>query len=135
MPRLRARLRSRMHPRLAGLRGRPMMINVWAQWCGPCRQEAPFLREIAEEQTELQVIGIDFRDPYPDRALEYAEAVGWTFPQVQDADQGLAALQITAPPITLFVRPDGSIAARHAGAFTSTEEIRDLLAEHLGVTR
>ncbi len=122
--------------RLAGLRGRPMMINVWAQWCGPCRQEAPFLREVAAgDDSDLQIIGIDFRDPYPDLALEYAEAAGWTFPQLQDADQGLAALQITAPPVTLFVRADGSIAARHAGAFTSSDQIRGLLADHLGVAR
>ena len=33
--------------RLAGLRGKPMMINVWAQWCGPCREEAPYLAEVA----------------------------------------------------------------------------------------
>src|SRR5687767_2173764 len=34
--------------RLAGLRGQPMMINVWAQWCGPCREEAPYISEVAE---------------------------------------------------------------------------------------
>ena len=36
--------------RLAGLRGQPMMINVWAQWCGPCREEAPFISEVANDQ-------------------------------------------------------------------------------------
>ena len=34
--------------RLAGLRGKPMMINVWAQWCGPCREEAPYLAEVRQ---------------------------------------------------------------------------------------
>ena len=36
--------------RLAGLRGKPMMINVWAQWCGPCREEAPYLTEVATHE-------------------------------------------------------------------------------------
>ena len=52
--------------RLAGLRGEPMMINVWAQWCGPCREEAPYISEVAAaNESELMILGIDYNDPRP----------------------------------------------------------------------
>jgi cytochrome c biogenesis protein CcmG, thiol:disulfide interchange protein DsbE len=122
--------------RLAGLRGKPMMINVWAQWCGPCREEAPYLAEVAAtNQSDLMIMGIDHADPRPDLAIEFAQLSTWTYPQLADPDIVLrAALQITGPPQTFFVRPDGTIAYRHAGPFKSASEIRDLADNHLGVT-
>jgi cytochrome c biogenesis protein CcmG, thiol:disulfide interchange protein DsbE len=122
--------------RLAGLRGKPMMINVWAQWCGPCREEAPYLAEVAAaNQSDLIIVGIDHADPRPDLALEFAQLSSWTYPQIADPDVVLRTeLQITGPPQTFFVRPDGTIAYRHAGPFGSAAEIRDLAEKHLGVT-
>jgi cytochrome c biogenesis protein CcmG, thiol:disulfide interchange protein DsbE len=122
--------------RLAGLRGKPMMINVWAQWCEPCREEAPYLAEVAAaNKSDLMIMGIDHADPRPDLAIEFAQLSTWTYPQLADPDVVLrAALQITGPPQTFFVRPDGTIAYRHAGPFTSAAEIRDLADKHLGVT-
>jgi cytochrome c biogenesis protein CcmG/thiol:disulfide interchange protein DsbE len=122
--------------RLAGLRGKPMMINVWAQWCGPCREEAPYLTEVAAaNHSDLIIVGIDHADPRPDLAIEFAQLSSWTYPQLADPDVVLRAeLQITGPPQTFFVRPDGTIAYRHAGPFRSAAEIRDLADKHLGVT-
>jgi cytochrome c biogenesis protein CcmG/thiol:disulfide interchange protein DsbE len=122
--------------RLAGLRGKPMMINIWAQWCEPCRAEAPYLAEVATtNKSDLIVVGIDHADPRPDLAIEFAQLSSWTYPQVADPDVVLrSALQITGPPQTFFIRPDGTIAYRHAGPFKSAQEIRDLAQQHLGVT-
>ena len=122
--------------RLAGLRGKPMMINVWAQWCGPCREEAPYLTEVATtNKSDLQIIGIDHDDPRPELAIEFAQLSTWRYPQLADPDLVLrSALQISGPPQTFFVRPDGTIAFRHAGQFHSAAEIRDLARQHLGVT-
>ncbi|HMI34571.1 MAG TPA: TlpA disulfide reductase family protein [Propionibacteriaceae bacterium] len=122
--------------RLAGLRGKPMMINVWAQWCGPCREEAPYLAEVAAaNQSDLIIVGIDHADPRPDLAIEFAQLSAWTYPQLADPDVVLRAeLRITGPPQTFFVRPDGTIAYRHAGPFSSAAEIRNLADKHLGVT-
>jgi cytochrome c biogenesis protein CcmG, thiol:disulfide interchange protein DsbE len=124
--------------RLAGLRGRPMMINIWAQWCPPCQDEAPFIAEVANanaNQSELMIMGVDYDDPRPDRAIEFARVLGWRFPQLVDQDKVLAGpLQLSGPPVTLFVRADGTIAYRHSGAFRSAEQIRTEARQHLGVT-
>jgi cytochrome c biogenesis protein CcmG, thiol:disulfide interchange protein DsbE len=122
--------------RLAGLRGKPMMINVWAQWCEPCRQEAPYLAEVAAtNKSDLMILGIDHGDPRPDLAIEFAQLSTWTYPQMADPDVELRAeLQVVGPPQTFFVRPDGTIAYRHTGPFSSAAEIRDLADKHLGIT-
>jgi thiol-disulfide isomerase/thioredoxin len=124
------------HVRLAGLRGAPMLINVWAQWCPPCREEAPYLAEVAgTDPRELLILGIDYADPRPDYAIEFAQISDWRYPQLVDPDQTLAApLRLSAgPPQTLFVDAEGTIVYRHAGPFDSSEEIRRLVREHLGV--
>jgi thiol-disulfide isomerase/thioredoxin len=122
--------------RLAGLRGKPMMINIWAQWCGPCREEAPYLADVATtNKSELMILGIDHADPQPALAIEFAQLSTWTYPQLADPDVVLrAALQITGPPQTFLVRPDGTIAYRHAGPFKSADEIRGLVRQHLGIS-
>jgi cytochrome c biogenesis protein CcmG/thiol:disulfide interchange protein DsbE len=122
--------------RLAGLRGRPMMINVWAQWCGPCRQEAPYLAKFAQETdpSQLLILGVNFDDPRPDLALEFAQVTSWKFPQLQDADATLReSLQISGPPQTFFVTADGIITYRNVAPFKSTRQIRDIVKERLGV--
>jgi cytochrome c biogenesis protein CcmG, thiol:disulfide interchange protein DsbE len=122
--------------RLAGLRGRPMMINVWAQWCGPCREEAPFISAVAAANTSnLMIMGIDYEDPRPELAIEFAQLSAWTFPQLVDREKTLAGpLQITGPPQTFFVRADGTIAGRHVGPFRSAEQIRTQAEQYLGVS-
>lgn len=122
--------------RLAGLRGTPMLINVWGQWCGPCREEAPYLSEVANgKHPGLLILGIDYDDPRPDYAIEFAQLSKWRYPQLADPERKLAGpLKVSAgPPQTLFVDADGVIVYRHAGPFTSAAQIRDLVREHLGV--
>ena len=122
--------------RLAGLRGRPMIVNVWAQWCGPCREEAPFLADVASAgRSDVLVLGIDHADNDPARALEFARVASWRYPQIQDQDLVLRRdLQVAALPQTLFVRADGTLAHRHRSPFRSAEQIRELSQRHLGVT-
>jgi thiol-disulfide isomerase/thioredoxin len=122
--------------RLAGLRGTPMLINVWGQWCLPCRQEAPALTGIATSpHPGLLLLGIDYDDPRPDYAIEWAQLAKWRYPQLADPDRTLAApLKVAAgPPQTLFVDGGGVIVFRHAGPFTSADQIRELVRTHLDV--
>lgn len=119
--------------RLSGLRG-PLLVNLWAQWCPGCREEAPYLAQVADRGSALRVLGVDHADPQPALALTFAERAGWTYPQLYDADLVFRTrLQVTALPVTFFVRDDGTIAGRHAGAFTSVDQIEQESRRLLGV--
>lgn len=122
--------------RLAGLRGKPLVINVWAQWCGPCRQEAPYLTEAAALAGDrVQFLGIDFVDPRPDLAVEFADQAGWRYPQLVDPDKAIAPdLHIVGPPQTILVTAEGRVAHRHPGPVTSTGHLNELIRTHLEVT-
>ena len=120
---------------LAGLARKPTIVNVWAQWCGPCREESPFLREGLAELDDVSFLGIDYNDPLPDWAIEFAGLVGWLYPHVMDQDKELQVpLKVPGVPSTYFVAEDGTIAYVHPGAFESTEQLKDMAAEHLGVS-
>lgn len=118
---------------LAGLPREPMVVNFWAQWCGPCREESLFLTEAAEAEEGVSFVGINYQDPQPDWAIEFAGLVGWTYPHIQDMERTLqTSLQVPGLPITLFVDADGRVVGRHLGGIASTEELRELIDEHLG---
>lgn len=122
--------------RLAGLRGTPLVVNVWAQWCPPCRQEAPHLTEASQQLAgRVAFLGIDYNDPRPELAIAFADEAGWRYPQVTDEDRAVQPpFQLVGPPMTLFVTADGRIAHRHPGMVTSTEQLLQLVTQHLGVS-
>ncbi len=122
--------------RLAGLRGKPMVVNVWAQWCGPCRAEAPHLADVAEEAGDkLTMVGIDYDDPQPGYAIEFAQLAGWHFPQLVDRDRSLAeSIPFQGPPQTFLVDAEGKIVYHQSGQLASDDQLRNLIHDHLGLT-
>lgn len=121
---------------LAQLRGRPMVINVWAQWCGPCRQEAPAFAQLAKRAGDrVRVLGIDLDDPDPAAAIEFARASGWTYPHLVDATSQLKSkMAMAGIPITLFVDAEGRVVLRRTGGIESPDELLGLVKDYLGVT-
>lgn len=117
---------------LAGLRGTPVVLNVWASWCPPCRAEMPLITDLAADAGDsLVVLGVDVDDD-PQAAAEFAAAAGLA--SVIDAESlTRVTLGWTGPPVTYFVRADGVIAHTSYGAIPDEATLRDLVATHLGV--
>ena len=103
--------------RLAELRGKVVLINFWASWCGPCRQEMPILDRIHQryEPTGFSVIGINVESD-PTKARKIADRAGLEFPLVLDQDQQVSkAYDVQAMPYTVLVDRDGKVRYIHAG--------------------
>ena len=102
---------------LASLRGRPIILNFWASWCGPCRDEFPLLRRRAAElgPDDLQIVGVLFRDQ-AEPARSFARQFDADWPTVLDPDGALARRYlVVAPPQSYFIDLDGVVRAIHIG--------------------
>ncbi len=116
---------------LSTLRG-PLVVNLWAQWCLPCRAELPYFARL--HKAGVDVLGVDFQDTQPELALSLAADSGVGYPSVADVEGSLRApLRVVGMPTTLFVDADGRVTARLAQEFTSYAELADAVREHLGV--
>jgi cytochrome c biogenesis protein CcmG/thiol:disulfide interchange protein DsbE len=100
--------------------GRPMVINLWATWCGPCRDEMPVLQDGHQRfGDQVSFVGVDTRDS-PQAAAAFLEDIGVTYPQLVDVDgQLLASLGIPGLPVTVVLDTDGRVMNRHVGPLTA----------------
>lgn len=123
---------------LSSLRG-PLMINLWAANCGPCREEMPALEAFHQQYADqVAVLGIDFNDVHPDRALQLVEETGATYPSVADPGGDLMAEDTFAVarrglPAFVFVDESGAVVGQASGGVDSVAEIKELVAEQLGI--
>ncbi|HEX7196839.1 MAG TPA: TlpA disulfide reductase family protein [Candidatus Limnocylindria bacterium] len=108
--------------RLADLRGRPVIVNFWASWCGPCVEEFPLLREAAARHADdgLAVVGIVWRDR-SEAARDFMRRNGATWAAAMDPGERVARdYGILGPPETYFIGRDGTIVARQIGQISAT---------------
>lgn len=118
--------------KLSELKG-PLVINLWAQWCGPCRREMPIYQRFSEKYDgRVAVLGIDWQDTQPEMAMRLVEQTGVTFPLLADAEP---VLHGNVLPRVVMVDRDGRIAWQGAEEMKSLGQLEDLVATHLGVGR
>jgi peroxiredoxin len=122
--------------RLSEYRGEVVMLNFWATWCGPCRQEMPQLEKIYAryEDAGFTLLGINV-DGDPERARRMATDVGVSFPVLFDDDKTVSRLyDIRAMPVTVLIDRDGRVREIHHGYRPGVEakyldRVRTLLRE------
>jgi thiol-disulfide isomerase/thioredoxin len=114
--------------------GVPTVVNLWASWCPPCREELPLVQQLADVAGDrVRVLGLASLDGASQTA-SFAGDAGVTFPSAFDGDgEVMAALGINNLPYTLFLAADGSVAYIQVGRIASLEEFEQLVADHLGV--
>ncbi len=104
--------------KLSAFRGKPLLINVWASWCGPCKQEMPSIQRMAQRYggKQFNVIGIS-TDDYVDRATLFVKQNAVTFPNFIDNQLFLEnMLGADHLPLTLLVDAHGRMLAKFYGA-------------------
>jgi peroxiredoxin len=110
---------------LQSLRGKVVLLNFWATWCGPCVAEMPALEKLHREYKNKGVIILGIDDEEAEVAQNYLKQNGYTFNTVIDADKQVSKLyRINAIPQSFFITKDGKIAAYHRGARRESE-LRD----------
>jgi thiol-disulfide isomerase/thioredoxin len=110
---------------LSDLQGKPVMLNFWATWCGPCRQEIPFLQDIYSTWSPkgLQMLAVNLGEKQ-ETVVNFTKSFRMTIPVVYDTNQQIGKLyRVSAIPTTYFIDKSGIIRAVKIGAFSGTEEI------------
>jgi peroxiredoxin len=120
--------------RLKEQRGRVVMVNFWATWCGPCRQEMPQLNRLYEKYkgSGFVLLGVNVDDD-TSKAAEVASKLGVTFPVLLDTDKAVSKMyDLSTMPSTVIIDRDGKVRYVHRGYLAGYEEnyekqIRELL--------
>jgi cytochrome c biogenesis protein CcmG/thiol:disulfide interchange protein DsbE len=105
---------------LSALRGRPVLVNFWATWCLPCRDEFPLLASAYAEHADegLEILGV-VHDDTAEGARAFARDMGATWPLLLDSDDVAWADYLgVAMPTSFFIDADGVVQAASLGAFS-----------------
>ncbi len=106
---------------LASLRGRPVVLNFWASWCVPCREEAPQLRDLSEKQTVggLAVVGVVFSDKNLAAVRSFVQEYALAYPSLLDPQLSTSiAYGVSGVPETFFIDKGGTVRGYDQGGLT-----------------
>jgi cytochrome c biogenesis protein CcmG, thiol:disulfide interchange protein DsbE len=112
----------------ADLKGKVTLLNIFASWCGPCREEHPMLMELAKDQ-RFQLIGLNYKDK-PENAVGFLADLGNPYAKVGADESGRAGINwgVYGVPETFVIDPDGVIRYKHVGPLDA-QSMKVLVAE------
>ncbi len=101
---------------LSNFKGKPVVLNFWASWCAPCKEELPLLestwKQVQAQGKVVIFLGIDYQDSNND-AISFLQLYGITYPIVLDADGSVALkFSVTSLPQTIFINQNGTVMSR-----------------------
>lgn len=98
--------------------GRPVLVNVFASWCGPCRDEHPLLMDLAQDE-RFKLVAINYKDK-PENARKFLESLGNPYAAIGVDQKGSATIDwgVYGVPESFLVAPDGEIVFKQTGPFT-----------------
>ncbi len=110
---------------LANFKGRPIVLNFWASWCQPCKEELPLLentwKQLHAQHKDIIILGIDFQESSKD-ATRFLQLYGITYLAGLDADGSIAnKYNVTSLPQTFFIDRNGTIRSREPQELTAQE--------------
>ena len=122
--------------RLSEYRGDVVMVNFWATWCGPCRQEMPLLDELYSryQRVGFSLLGVNI-DDNSSKAMDMVSELGVSFPVLFDSRKEVSKLyEVEAMPVTVLIDREGTVRYVHHGYKPGYEDkyldqIRSLLRE------
>jgi cytochrome c biogenesis protein CcmG/thiol:disulfide interchange protein DsbE len=123
-----------LHAQLAKLRGHPVVVNVWASWCGPCRFEFPDFQAVsAERGDEVAFLGVDTDDSLA-AANDFLAELPLPYPSVSDPDSDYyrGELDVVALPSTAFYDSVGELQYVKQGPYTSEEALNADIDKYAG---
>jgi thiol-disulfide isomerase/thioredoxin len=112
--------------------GKVVLVNFWATWCPPCREEIPELLELEKEYKDrLQIVGISEDDDPPAKVMKFVEKQGMTYPIVMATPELIDAYGgVPALPTSFLIDTQGRVVQKHSGLYpieSYRQEIRSLL--------
>ncbi len=112
-------IQSQISSQLLALRGQWVVINYWAQWCGPCIKEIPELNELHQRYSKVTVLGVNYDGASGKALTRQSSELGVAFPQLPgDPAALLNTHRPTVLPTTLILDPAGDLVATLAGPQT-----------------
>jgi cytochrome c biogenesis protein CcmG, thiol:disulfide interchange protein DsbE len=117
--------------KLSDLKGKIVMVNIWASWCKPCEQEAPDLEaawQFYKDNPDVVFVGVDYVDT-PKGANEYLTKFNITFPNAPDLKSNISSIlnRQMGVPETYFIDREGVLRKVQIGPFASVDEIKSVI--------
>ena len=115
--------------RLSDLRGKPVIVNFWASWCGPCRDEIPQLVALHRQHaTDLTIVGVDLQED-AGSVRSFVNDFGMSYPVVLDTHGAtIRPYHITGPPTSVFIDASGTVRKIVLGPLAGSDLEADIAA-------